>query len=202
MNPDEGCRHPSKGRPAYSQWFKLHCRAVAFVVRDRANPPGKSLGAFTSPRYCNKGKGSDTDCHERRADVQWPFQTDPAAGQKGADLYGYPANYDGQGINVHQVFQRAGMVSKGSRGRYHFCCLAAEKPTISGGVSTYITCHNSKTVDFATLGEANEISPIRVSQFSIKSECASSSWATGFRRRAGRPHGRDPAENRQSPSQK
>ncbi|SRR6266404_500542 len=73
MNPDEGCRHASNGKPACSQWFRFkfqafndgtvqapfaithdslngYCAAVTFVVRDRANPPGKILGTFKSPR--------------------------------------------------------------------------------------------------------------------------------------------------------
>jgi hypothetical protein len=40
-----------------------------------------------------------------------------------------------------------------------------------------------KPVDFATLGESNEISPFRVSAFGLKAECTSSSWDTGIPRR-------------------
>ena len=126
MNPDEGCRHPSNGNPACSQWFRFrfqafndgtvkapftitndslegYCGAVTFVVRDRANPPGRILGTFRSPRYCFEGKGADTNYHERRADEQWSFKTDAAVGQNGADLYGYPVDYEGQGINWDQL---------------------------------------------------------------------------------------------------
>jgi hypothetical protein len=135
MNPDEGCRHPSNGRPACSQWFRFrfqafndgtvqapftitndslqgYCGAVTFVVRDRANPPGRILGTFTSPRYCIKGKGADTNYHERRAEIQWSFHTDPAVGQLGADLWGYPVAYEDQGINWDQLIPYGQVVAK------------------------------------------------------------------------------------------
>ncbi len=120
MNPDDGCRHPSDGHPACSQWFRFkfqafndgtvhapftitndsisgYCGAVIFTVRDRANPPGRILGVFQSPRYCIKGKGFDTNFHERRADVEWTFTTNPAVGQTGADLYGVGIDYEDRG---------------------------------------------------------------------------------------------------------
>jgi hypothetical protein len=124
MNPEEGCRHPPNGKPACSQWFRFkfqadndgtahapftitndslqgYCGAVKFVVKDRPN--GVVLGTFVSPRYCIKGKGKDTDFHERRADVDWTFKTDPAVGQKGGDLYGVGVDYESTGINFDFV---------------------------------------------------------------------------------------------------
>jgi len=134
MNPDEECRHPRNGGPACSQWFRFkfqankdgtvqapfaitndslsgYCGAVIFVVRDRADPPGKILGTFKSPRYCIKGKGADTSYHERRAKIPWSFKTDPAVG-RGADLYGYGVDYESIGINFDQLFPGAGVVFK------------------------------------------------------------------------------------------
>jgi len=127
MNPDEECRHPANGHPACSQWFRFkfqanndgtvnapftitndsmngYCGAVTFVVRDRAHPPGRILGTFTSERWCIRGKGADTGYHERRKTVSWSFRTDPIVGQRGADLYGYAVNYEGTGLNFAQVF--------------------------------------------------------------------------------------------------
>src|SRR6266403_1419276 len=93
MNPDEGCRHASNGKPACSQWFRLKFSAP---LSRRAN--------------CIKGKGADTDYHERRAEIQWSFKTDPAVGQRGADLYGYAVDYEDIGINFD--FPGAGIVKK------------------------------------------------------------------------------------------
>jgi len=120
MNPDPGCRNPSNGQPACSQWFRFRfqafndgtvqapftitndslndfCGAVVFVVKD--HPNGRILGTFQSPRYCIKGKGADTNYHERRAEEVWTFKTDPAVGQQGGDLYGYPVDYEQGSIN-------------------------------------------------------------------------------------------------------
>jgi hypothetical protein len=135
MNPDEGCRHPPNGKPACSQWFRFkfqafndgtvqapfaitndslrgYCGAVTFVVRDRANPPGKILGTFKSARYCIAGKGADTNYHERRAEVQWTFQTNPAVGQLGVDLYGYAEDYKDIGVNWSQIIPAGDIITK------------------------------------------------------------------------------------------
>ena len=110
MNLDDGCRHPSNGQPACSQWARFrfqafddgtvnapftvsndslhgYCGVVRLVVRDRANPPGNILGTFDSPRFCIAGK-DPLNGHERRYDAGWTFKTDPTVGQNGADLYG------------------------------------------------------------------------------------------------------------------
>jgi len=45
----------------------------------------------------------DTNFHERRADVDWTFQTDPAVGQKGADLFAEGVDYEDKGPNLDIV---------------------------------------------------------------------------------------------------
>jgi hypothetical protein len=121
MNPDEGCRHPPNGQPACSQWIRfkfqacengvvhapfvitndsLHgfCGRVVFVVKDRVN--GKILGTFKSGRYCIAAKSDDTSYHERRSpEIDWTFQTDPAVGKNGHDLYGYGEEYEDTGLD-------------------------------------------------------------------------------------------------------
>jgi hypothetical protein len=110
MNPTDECQHPSNGHPACSQWFHLqfqafndgtvhvpiritndslegYCGRIRIIVKDR--PGGNGLGTFVSAPYCIKGKGADTNYHERTAYVDWTFQTDPAVGQRGGDLGGF-----------------------------------------------------------------------------------------------------------------
>jgi hypothetical protein len=129
MNPDDGCR---VGRQC-SQWFHFQfqafpdgtvqapftitndsmngfCGRAVFVVKD--HPDGKILGVFQSPRYCIAGKGADTDHHERREQVVWTFQTDPAVGQNGGDLYGYGTDYQDLGPNWDQVIPEGQVILK------------------------------------------------------------------------------------------
>ena len=123
MNPQNECRHPSNGRPACSQWFHFkfqantdgtvnapfsitndslngYCGRVRIIARDRANPPGNILLNVLSPRYCIQGKGFDTDFHERVADVNWTFKTDPSVGLNGHDLYMVGEDYEDIGIDL------------------------------------------------------------------------------------------------------
>lgn len=72
---------------------------MRITVRDRATPPGNVLLTVLSPRYCIKGKGGDTDYHERGADVDWTFKTDPSVGLHGHDLYMVPEEYEDIGLN-------------------------------------------------------------------------------------------------------
>jgi hypothetical protein len=130
MNPTNDCQHPSNGHPACSQWFHFtfqafsdgrvhapiritndslngYCGRVKFIVKDR--PGGTVLGTFISGRYCIDGKGSDTGYHERTAYAEWDFQTDPAVGQRGGDLYGVGMNeeYQDLGLNFGVLFPDA-----------------------------------------------------------------------------------------------
>lgn len=131
MNPEDECRHPETGKPqACSQWFRFrfqadndgivhapftitndslrgYCGRVKIVVRDRANTPGNVLLTVLSPRYCIQGKGSGTDYHERRADVDWTFKADSAVGRNGADLYMVPVEYQDIGLNWGDILPTA-----------------------------------------------------------------------------------------------
>jgi hypothetical protein len=127
MNPTDDCQHPSNGHPACSQWFHFqfqaftdgrvhapiritndslngYCGRVRFIVKD--HPGGTVLGTFVSAWYCIEGKGSDTNYHERTACAGWDFQTDPAVGERGGDLYGVGINEDYRdlGVNWKDIF--------------------------------------------------------------------------------------------------
>lgn len=78
------------------------CGRIRMVVRDAAGldaegrPLGRVLGTFVSPKYCIQGKPPGKAI---RYVIPWSFQASPAVGQRGADLYGVPEEYEDIGMN-------------------------------------------------------------------------------------------------------
>jgi hypothetical protein len=87
-----------------------YCGRVKFIVKD--HPGGTVLGTFVSARYCIEGKGADTNFHERTAYADWDFQTDPAVGQRGGDLYGVGINDDYQELEFWDFPETLGVLIK------------------------------------------------------------------------------------------